>query len=112
MQPTGWLSRNMIGKLGCVKIFDYFVHNPDLKVLNKLRTRIVFFLKLDNGKSGLSPWENSKNWWRIDDVIHDVRTFLFWEWGLQGISRVKIVLIPSVGKPRTKEFILNHEIDD
>ena len=47
--------------LGRVKIFEYFVHNPDLKELNKLRTRILFFLKLDNGKSGLSPRENSKN---------------------------------------------------
>ena len=43
------------GKIGYVKIFESLVHNPDLKELNKLRTRIVFFLKLDNGKSGLSP---------------------------------------------------------
>ena len=51
-----------VGKsVGRVKIFEYFVHSPDLKELNKLRTRIIFFLKLDNGKSGLSPWENSKN---------------------------------------------------
>ena len=48
-------------KVGRVKIFEYFVHNPDLKELNKLRTSILFFLKLDNGKSGLSPRENSKN---------------------------------------------------
>ena len=41
------------GALGCVKIFKYFVHNPDLKELNELRTRISSFLKLDNGKSGL-----------------------------------------------------------
>ena len=39
-------------------------------------------------------------------------TFLFWEWGLQGISSVKIVSILSVGKPRTKEFIFDHEVDD
>ena len=42
-------------RVGRIKIFKYFVHNPDLKELNKLRTRIIFFLKLDNGKSGLSP---------------------------------------------------------
>ena len=41
--------------VGCVKIFESLVHNPDLKELNELRTRIFFFLKLDNGKSGLSP---------------------------------------------------------
>ena len=39
--------------VGRIKIFKYFVHNPNLKELNELRTRISFFLKLDNGKSGL-----------------------------------------------------------
>ena len=55
------LAAQLVIKLGRVKIFEYFVHNPDLKELNKLRTRILFFLKLDNGKSGLSPGENSNN---------------------------------------------------
>ena len=40
-------------KVGCVKIFESLVHNPGLKELNELRTRISSFLKLDNGKSGL-----------------------------------------------------------
>ena len=45
--------------LGCVKIFESLVHNPDLKELNELRTRISSFLKLDNGKSGLWVLLNS-----------------------------------------------------
>ena len=40
-------------RVGYVKIFVSLVHNPDLQELNVLRTRIFFFLKLDNGKSGL-----------------------------------------------------------
>ena len=35
------------------RIVESMVHNPILKELNELRTRISFFLKLDNGKSGL-----------------------------------------------------------
>ena len=46
--------------IGCVKIFESLVHNPDLKELNELRTRIFFFLKLDNGKSGLWVLLNSR----------------------------------------------------
>ena len=30
--------------------FEYFVQNPDPKELNKLRTRIIFFLKFGNRK--------------------------------------------------------------
>ena len=41
--------------LGCIKIFESLVHNPDLKELNELRTRISSFLKLNNGKSRLLP---------------------------------------------------------
>ena len=46
--------------IGCIKIFKSLVHNPDLKELNELRTRIFFFLKLDNGKSGLWVPLNSR----------------------------------------------------
>ena len=46
--------------LGCIKIFESLVHNPDLKELNELRTRIFFFLKLDDGKSGLWVPLNSR----------------------------------------------------
>ena len=46
--------------VGYVKIFESLVHNPDLKELNELRTRIIFFLKLDSGKSGLSVPLNSR----------------------------------------------------
>ena len=46
--------------LGCVKIFESLVHNPDLEELNELRTRIFFFLKLDNGKFGLWVLLNSR----------------------------------------------------
>ena len=41
--------------IGRVKIFEYFMYTFDLKEPNKLRTRIIFFLKLDSGKSGPSP---------------------------------------------------------
>ena len=49
-----------VGRLGCIKIFKSLVHNPDQKELNELRTRIFFFLKLDNGKSGLWVPLNSR----------------------------------------------------
>ena len=52
--------RGRKGKIGCIKIFKSLVHNLDLKELNELRTRIFFFLKLDNGKSGLWVPLNSR----------------------------------------------------